>query len=550
MKNNRLTYSRNKRLWLIVLTAVVCVAGVTASRSTAAGSLEEMRQQRKEAAHRQRRIIYNNDGDDLTAFIRQCKQVTPEEFLSLRTSAVAGTQVDTVFYCVGLCFGVVRYDSKLGDNIVRTALEAGTLPGDKTEEFLRKKLDAMQMMIDFCRKNKIEVFCSIRMNDTHDGSNQRLFSALKKEHPEYLIGSQEKRPKYGVWSAVNYALPEIRDLRVRMLQEVCEKYDLDGIEMDYFRHAVLFKSHATGGVASQEERDMMTDMMRRIRQMTEERGLKRGRPSLVAIRVPDSVGYCEAMGLDVVRWLKEGLVDILIPGGYFRLNPWETSVELGHKYGVPVYPSLDESRMKCNWPDKTEAAKIRNSVQSYRARAVGVWDSGADGVYMFNYFNPRSPLWRELGDLKTLETLDKVYTTGARGIAGIEAGNGLPGGQRFLSRLAFCPERPLKLIPGRPASVDLSVGERVGNERTHGPVPDVTLRLRVRSLANADELVVKLNGKSLAVSTRQDAWWEYPVRPALVVKGANRFEITLKAESAAKPVVEDLLFWVRYGKSR
>jgi len=31
------------------------------------------------------------------------------------------------------------------------------------------------------------------------------------------------------------------------------------------------------------------------------------------------------MGLDVERWLGEGLVDILITTCYFRLSPWSTA---------------------------------------------------------------------------------------------------------------------------------------------------------------------------------------------------------------------------------
>jgi len=542
-----------KRFGLVVLVAMFGAGSLTPGRSDAAapGNLEELRQQRKEAAHRKRRIIYNNDGDDLTAFIRDAKDMTPDEFLARRTSAVAGTQVDTIFYCTGLCFGILRYDSKLGDNLVRRALEADKLPRDKTEQFLAKKLDPMQMIVDFCRRNKIEVFCSMRMNDTHDGRNPLLFSTFKKNHPECLNGTAEKPPKYGVWTAVDYARPEVRDLRVRMFQEACENYDLDGIEMDFFRHSILFKSHADGAVVSPQERDLMTDMVRRIRRMTEEVGLKRGRPILVAVRVPDSVGYCEATGLDLARWLDEGLLDILIPGGYFRLNPWETSVELGHRHGVPVYPSLDESRMQCKWPDPSEAGKIRNTPACFRARAAEVWDSGADGVYMFNLFDPRSPLWSELGDPKTLQGLDAVYTTGARGAAGIAGrGNGFPGGERFLNRLAFCPERPLKLVPGRAATVDLRVGQQIVGAESRGHAPKVTLRLRVKDLPDADELAVKLNGQALTGPKRQDAWLDYPVQPTLVVKGTNRFEIALALKSAAKPTLEDLLLWVRYGKDR
>jgi len=529
---------------LVVLSPGSVPAGQEAGKPT---TLEELRQQRNKAAHRKRRIIYNNDGGDMTYFLRRCKKVTPEEFLALYTSPVAGSQVDAIFYCTGLCFGIVRHETKVGDNLIRIGLEAGGLPRDKTEEFLDKKMDVLKMMADFCHGNNIEIFCSMRMNDTHDASNKLLFSTLKKNHPEYLNGSPQNRPKYGIWTAVNYARQEIRDFRVQLFQEVCENYDLDGIEMDFFRHPVFFKSHAFGKPVSQAERDMMTDMVRRIREMTEQVGLKRGHPILVAVRVPDSVGYCEAIGLDIVRWLEEDLVDILVPSGYFRLNPWEVSVELGHKYNVPVYPSLSDSRMRCNWPDKREAAKIRNTPACFRARAANAWAWGADGVYMYNFFDPRSPLWRELGDPKGLQTMEKLYTTGARGVWHIESGwCGLPGGKRFLNRLAFCPERPLRLVPGRAATVELRVGQHVGKDEARGLVPEVRLRLRAKDLANTDELAVKLNGRSLGGCTRSDAWLEYPVSPALVKKGMNRFEILLAPESAAKPVLQDLLLRVAY----
>ena len=90
----------------------------------------------------------------------------------------------------------------------------------------------------------------------------------------------------------------------------------------------------------------MTDLVRRIRRMTEEVGQRRGRPILVAMRLPDSVPYCRAIGLDIERWLADDLLDLLIPAGYLQLSPWETSVELGHRYGAMVYPALDESRVK------------------------------------------------------------------------------------------------------------------------------------------------------------------------------------------------------------
>ena len=154
-----------------------------------------------------------------------------------------------------------------------------------------------------------------------------------------------KRTPFGRWSSVDYARPEIRDLAFRYLEEVCRNYDVDGVELDFFRHLCYFKSTARAARPATPSGGM-TDLMRRVREMTEEAGCRRGRPILVSMRVPDSVGFCRDMGFDLRGGSGEGLVDMLITTCYFRLNPWEYSVELGHKYGVRVYPCLSDSRVK------------------------------------------------------------------------------------------------------------------------------------------------------------------------------------------------------------
>jgi hypothetical protein len=368
-----------------------------------------------------------------------------------------------------------------------------------------------------------------------------MFSKLKKEHPDWLVASKEHRSKCGGWTAVDYTRPEIRDLAFRYVEEVCQNYDIDGVELDFFRHLVHFKRHAMRQDVGQEERNMMTDLMRRIRAMTEEVGLKRGRPILVGIRVPDSVDFCAAVGFDVVRWLQEDLVDVMAVSGYFRLNPWEASVALGHKYSVPVYASLDETRLT-----DREAASVRSSNEAYQARAANAWDAGVDGIYMFNAFNPHSMLWSKLGETKTLEPLDKVYTTGARGVNVIRSW--LVNGERFLNRQIVSPERPLTLEPGKAAIVRLHVGQQPDQNIPAGKTPTVTFRLRMKQLADPGELSVELNGKPLGAGAPSDPWLDFAVDPSVVSKGDNRFDILLRPDSKANPSVQDLLLWVRYSK--
>ena len=530
-------------VWLAVaaLCLSVTAEGVVMAADAAADASDaaQWKQRRKEAAHRKRRIIFNNDGDDV---VYECNEATPEALLECRTTALVGTHVDSIFYCTWSSgFSYFTHRTKAGQ--IFTCKE-DQLANNKTDQFIAQGTDPLEIMVDFCKKHDVEIFWSFRMNDTHDVSTAwygpLLFPQLKKDHPDWLLGSRDKPTKHGRWTGVDYGRPEIRDLAFQFVREACENYDVDGVELDFFRHLNYFKRVSLGGDAGPEERAMMTSLLRRVRATTEELGRKRGRPILVAVRVPDSVEYSAAMGFDLVRWLEDDLVDLFIPSGYFRLNPWETSVELGHKYGVPVYPCLSESRLR------GEAQKARASVECYRGRAMNVWESGADGVYLFNLFNPRHPVWSQLGDPEALQTMDTLYSTGARGVN--TANSWLADGLRFLNRSPVSPERPRKLEAGKPTGVDLRVGQDLAPSGAGEKAPEVQLRLQVTGLADAAQLSVKLNDTALTGGTLSGEWLQYPVPPASVQQGTNRFQITLAAESQAKPVLQDLLLSVRYPK--
>jgi hypothetical protein len=495
-----------------------------------------MKEARKQAAHRRRRIIMNNDGNDCRN-PKPGEPKTPENFLSKRTSPLVGSQVDAIFYCDGV---FNSYTHKSQETEMRGHGDQYAV--DWAWELAEQGRDSLAIIVDFGHKNGLEVFWSMRMNDTHDSADGALLCQWKKDHPEYLMGKKEEKFASGArrWSAVNYGLPEVRDKVFRIFKDVCTRYDVDGIEMDFFRHPVYFKPQMTGQPVTQEHCDMMTDLLRRVRAMTEEVAAKRGRPLLIAARTPDSLGYCSAIGLDVERWMREDLIDIWVVTCYFQLNPWGESVRLGHKYGVPVYPSLSESRIK------GEAGKLRNSREAYRARAMNVWNSGADGVYIFNYFNPHGPIWRELGDPQTLEKLDKVYFVSAWGCKDAKAW--LSGGDRFSTLPRLSPEDPIALKPGETKTVSLPIGDNVLWGKSEGVAPELRLRIQVEKLASPEGLSIALNGKPLGSGAVSNEWLEYPLPPELVVKGENRFEIQASTGSKEAPVLRDLLVSVKYKK--
>lgn len=300
------------------------------------------------------------------------------------------------------------------------------------------------------------------------------------------------------------------------------------------RHPIYFKGPAWSKDAAQEELDKLTDMARQVREVTERVGLKRGRPILVGIRVPDSVDYCRAMGIDVEHWLGEGLVDIMAVTGYFRLNPWSVSVALGKRYGVPVYAGLNETRI-----GDGAARKLRAGQACYRGRATVAWAEGVDGVYMFNSFNPKSPLWHQLGDPEVLRGMDKTYVIGGRGVRAINTWM-KDGEKRFLKRPSLSPERPIKLQPGKPASVEL----QIAGLPKECKALEATLRVRVKDLKDA-AVQVALNEQVLPAGVAAAPWTDYALTPEQLREGTNSVTVILPAGSAAKPVWMDVAVQVK-----
>ena len=509
-------------LWRTIF-ASGCMLCLTGQGETA---LERLRADRRQAAQSQRRIIFDNDGCDAWYFPLD-KEATPENLLAVRTAPLLGSQVGSVAYCtISSGFSNFTHNTKVG--AVLSAPRSETVKRKNiTPDLIARGTDPLRVVGDFCHENGLEIFWSMRMNDTHDGAHKPgedpvypLWPKLKEEHPEYLIGTFENRPRHGSWTAVDYTRPEIRDLAFRYIEEVCSNYDVDGIELDFFRHMSYFRSVAFGGEASRKERRMMTDLIRRIRWMTEREGLKRKRPILVAVRVVDSAEYSKRIGLDWQQWLKEGLVDILIPSGYSRLNPWDYSVRIGHKYGVQVYAGLSESRVQ----EPRDHPHRRQSTESYRARAMDAWRAGVDGIYIFNVYNAAAQFLSELGDPEQLQKLDKLYFATVR--------NGAPDsyltrGERFMNLPVLTPVDQIPLLRGEQVVIPMWIGDDVRWGEKEGVAADIVCRLQIKGVTDLGSITCTLNGESLTQAELAEPWIQYRVAPGLVKTGRNEFGIML-----------------------
>ena len=355
------------------------------------------------AAARQRRIVVNLDaGWGLPGVEDMEPAVMVDANIEYLTS-MHGSQVDSIWWCWGE-MNFAPYPSKI-------------LPvRDGYQQWIQQELDPLPVCIEKCRNKNIEAFYSFRINGANDFGDWTLPPVLK-QHPEWGIPSPYW-PK--PWKHFNFTLEEVRQYKLSIIREVAERYDFDGIEIDWRGGLTTLPP-----MQAWENRNSLTKFMRSVREMLQELAEQRGRPYLLAVRIPENIEGCHYDGIHVERWVKENLVDILALG----CKSFEVDLDAFRKLteGTPIklYPSMDDHHRASGYEQPT--------IEVYRGAASSFHHQGADGIYVFNWYSvpaitdtrwsPQEEQMRrqalcEMGSPNTLFRKDKTFVTQRRGGGG------------------------------------------------------------------------------------------------------------------------------------
>ncbi len=357
-------------------------------------------------------------------------------------------------------------------------------------------------LLRLCRERGLPFFPRVRMNShyvidpRHPG-----YGNYRRRHPDRLIARPGERfaegtIEHGIGTGLDYAHPGNRAFVTRIIRECFERFDVDGVELDFMRHPAFFRVEE--GYAN---RHYMTGLVREVRARMQAVSADRGRRLLLGVRVPPSIADCNRVGLDVVRWLEEGLVDIVVVGGGFISfeTPVDEFVAAAAGTGALVYGCIEATR-------DSDDRKLR-------ALALRWLEDGAHGVYLYNFFT-RSPGWNrriasELTDREKLRRLDKRYeleTTGsAYGSSGHSSAFALAQSQTQL---------PVRLQPnydGEGPVLRLAIADDFDAAREAGELGPCRLTLRFDALEESDSLRVRVNGRELDWSGAEvsfDGWEE------------------------------------------
>jgi len=397
--------------WAIVMFAAMAALWVGAEQ----GHADETR---SAAANRQRRIIFNNDGDD--AFLTRMP-ATPEGFLSVRMDHIGDCGVDSVFYCTTQGINIFTHDSQLTEVFLATS---GGFGNNRLAGLIQLRTDPLRLAIQACRQRGIEVVWTMRMNDIHDSFTPEFFSQWKKDHPECVMGTPADSKKYpesdprNYYSFADFACPEVRDLTVSIIRDVLKRYDVDGIDMDFLRHVCYFKETRLHEPVTQEHLDMLTEMVSKARAAVLAASKEKAKPMLLSARVLPTLALNRQFGFDVEAWVRKEYLDfIAVGGGYDPFTmPARGMIEWGHEWGIPVYLCLSGSGMIQR--DVAHTDLTGGSTEAWRGAAANACHTGADGLMTFNLFpnlpgsdatNEARTAWTEMSDPRALVGKDKLF---------------------------------------------------------------------------------------------------------------------------------------------
>ena len=338
-----------------------------------------------------------NEDDSHFYMSREPEQMTIEG-LNAFVDQYAGTKVTHLFLCPNAM--KASYRSNVWDAIWDMAPSQVEPKDDPVAtrwmanaKLLHERgLDPYAVWIGRCREKGLSPWLSMRMNDVHnaDDVTSYIHSKFWIDHPDYW-----RVPGGAGWTdrAFDYAIQEVREHHMKFIRELLERYDPDGLELDWMRFGYHFKPGHEG-----EGRAILTQFMRDVRALTREWSAKRGHAIQLGARVPTTPESAFGLGMDARTWAREGLIDMLVPTPFWATTDFDIPVEQWRKelglpeivvrasrlHGSVILAPGAEILLRA-YPG---AEAIPNDIMSIRGFAASCLERGADQIYTFNYMDP------------------------------------------------------------------------------------------------------------------------------------------------------------------
>lgn len=328
-------------------------------------------------------LVLNEDND---YYFKKDASFMTEAKLREHITELAGMKVTHLFLCPS--GQRTSYDSKVWEPIWKgLGCPNQSSKGQPTNDIwcvnakilFDQGIDPYKVWIDQCRKEGISPWLTPRMNDNHFAHITNYFrNTTFWETHQNLWRVPYSRPGWD--SALDYSHQEVRDYTLKLIAELFERYDVDGMELDWMRMPKHLRDDR-----GLEDGHFLTEVTRKTREMARSWEKKRGHRILVSVRVPTHPDNAKGWGMDAVSWAKEGLVDVIVPCNFFNSSdfniPYRLWVERTAGTGVRIIPGTDGAY---SMGSKNKMSPME--MPTYYGWAESLYHKGARDFYLFNFF--------------------------------------------------------------------------------------------------------------------------------------------------------------------
>ena len=474
------------------------------------------------------RLIYQMDSSGVLAAATDVG-----DYLKGIVGFLEDSHIDCLFWHDGAGGNTANYDS----DVLELTGERIAEVDSSLLRLIKEGDDPPKIVVPAAKERGVDIFYSLRLNDCHDSfGHERLCPTFKVEHPEWTVGAGHPEVHPSVHRNLNFAVPEVRDLKFAVIEEIFRKYDFDGLEIDFLRSPPYFiPSEAP------QNAHLLTQFLSQVREHLNRRGEARGRPISLAARVNPTLEACRLDGFDIPTWVEERLVDSLNLGSGNIDCDVEAFKTLTDGTGILVYPCV------YGWPSGYNIIfGFEDSEPMLRALAANYWSQGADGIYTFNWnahsyvhrpdknsqFAPQIQLLQEMDAPQAMRGKDKFY-----------AADRLLGEKPMLPHNWLHATLPQTLERGEQVAVPVLVKE----DFTEPPIPrTIWLSLTYIDLTETSQIEVTLNQQQLPELEPTDPWLppdntrdtsqpeqvhalRQEIRPELLIQGKNHVGVSVVA---------------------
>lgn len=237
---------------------------------------------------KKKKIVIHND---FTNFLINTEKADDPLNLEKAARRELLSKADIISLAVGVNQGNCYYYPTKAGGIIGADGKKDIHGGAVMRALTASGIDPYGLVLDQLHRDGCTVLAKLRVNDCHHvAGHTALQSKFWMEHPEWRIGTIEKRgggeisfdstpcvgPEYHKMIVrtrgllLDYALPEVFEYRLSLVREFMERYDVDGLTLNFLRNefCISFPS---------KNAPILTDFVAACRRIVNEAVGKRGR---------------------------------------------------------------------------------------------------------------------------------------------------------------------------------------------------------------------------------------------------------------------------------